>query len=259
MRPHGRCRARIAAPPQPIGPIGVDGDTRQRSVRDGQRDRVSDGQCLAGRWPETAACRFVELIADQAPSLPAVQGIFNGYGKVYCDMGHVVRAHRVRRSISVAVDFRTHAILATRAVEQLAHQGIELVLANNNHSGLLTSESPYWGSHENYLTERHPRMFGSSILPFLVTRLFHGAGGIHFPTGDYLAAVRPLCMQSAVGGGTTGSRAIHSTAREEHHMGPRPNSFRYHLLLADGHRSHFNLGPYSIGATALAIKAVLTR
>ena len=159
--------------------------------------------------PETAACRFVELIADQAPSLPAVQGIFNGYGKVYCDMGHVELAPiECDDPYLLPSIFERMQILATRAVEQLADQGIELVLANNNHSGLLTSESPYWGSHENYLTERHPRMFGSSILPFLVTRLFHGAGGIHFPTGDYLAAVRPLCMQSAVGGGTTGSRGF---------------------------------------------------
>ncbi len=146
--------------------------------------------------------------------------------------------------------------LATRAVEQLAAEGTKLILANNNHSGLLGDGCPVWGDHENYLVEQHPQTFAEQILPFLVTRLYHGAGGVHYPTGNFLAAVRPICMELATGGGTTEMRAIHSTAREEHHMGARPKHFRYHQILGDGHRSHFNLA-LQFGATALAIKAIL--
>jgi hypothetical protein len=152
--------------------------------------------------------------------------------------------------------FERVQILATRALEELAAEGYKLVLANNNHSGVLSDGCAVWGDHENYLVEQHPRSFANQILPFLVTRLYHGAGGVHYPTGNFLAAVRPICMELATGGGTTGSRAIHSTARDEHHMGSKPNRFRYHQILGDGHRSHYNLA-LQFGATALAIKAIL--
>jgi hypothetical protein len=88
-----------------------------------------------------------------------------------------------------------------------------------------------------------------------VTRIYGGAGGIESPCGNFLAAVRPLCMQHATGGSTTKDRAIHSTCREEHFMGRSPDQYRYHLILGDGHRSHFNMA-LQFGATALAIKAV---
>ena len=38
-------------------------------------------------------------------------------------------------------------------------------------------------------------------------------------------------------------------------MGPRSKSFRYHLILGDGHRSQFNLA-LQVGATALALRVV---
>ena len=63
-------------------------------------------------------------------------------------------------------------------------------------------------------------------------------------------------MVKASGGGTTESRAIHSLARDEHHMGGLPGRYRYHLILGDGHRSQFNLA-LQLGATALAIKAAM--
>jgi hypothetical protein len=53
-----------------------------------------------------------------------------------------------------------------------------------------------------------------------------------------------------------GSRAIYSTARDEHHMGPTPEQFRCHLIVADGQRSMFNTA-LRFGATALALKAML--
>jgi hypothetical protein len=65
-------------------------------------------------------------------------------------------------------------------------------------------------------------------------------------------------LETDVGGGTTTDRAIHSTALEEHHLGPSPSRFRYHLVLGDGHRSHFSLA-LQVGATALALKGVFFR
>ena len=209
------------------------------------------------RSREPAISRFIQALRGLAPSLAAGAGIFNGYAKVYRDVGHIEIAVIECDSpyLLTSVTERIQ-LLAARAVDQLRTDGINLLLANNNHSGLLKSNCPVWGDHENYLVEQHPSSFTDDILPFLVTRIYGGAGGVHFPSGKFVAAVRPICMALATGGGTTEMRAIHSTAREEHHMGPSPDSYRYHLILGDGHRSHFNLA-VQFGATALAIKAIL--
>ena len=111
------------------------------------------------------------------------------------------------------------------------------------------------GAHENYLTQTHPTQFTELILPFLVTRIYGGAGGIEWPSGNFVASVRSLAMEQPTGGSTTENRAIHSTSRDEHHMGDRQGQYRYHLILGDGHRSQFNTA-LQFGATALAIKAV---
>jgi hypothetical protein len=70
-----------------------------------------------------------------------------------------------------------------------------------------------------------------------------------------LAGVRSTCLEAVEGGGTTAVRAIQSLAREEHHLGPALGGHRYHLILGDGHRRHFNLA-LQLGATMLAVKAV---
>lgn len=206
---------------------------------------------------DSATNRFLQIMSKLAPSLPSSNGLFNGYARIYNDVGHVELALvECDNPYLLPSIFERVQILATRALEQLSSKRIRLILANNNHSGLLKKGCPVWGDHENYLVEKHPESFTEEILPFLVTRIYQGAGGVRYPTGDYVAAVRPICMELATGGGTTEMRAIHSTARDEHHMGPNPNRFRYHLILGDGHRSHFNLA-LQFGATALAIKAIL--
>lgn len=201
--------------------------------------------------------RFFRVLSGLAPTLPATSGIFNPYGRVYMDCGHVELAMcECSSPYDLASVVERQLLLVRQAVERLASEGTQLLLANNNHSGLLTAECNTWGSHENYLTEVHPSQFASRLLPFLVTRIYAGAGGVEYPTGRFLAAVRPLRMDGSIGGGTTCGRAIHSTAREEHHMGPTPHGFRYHNILGDGHRSHFNLA-LQFGATALAIQAAV--
>ena len=209
--------------------------------------------------PEHVAPAMEELLrtmAELVPTLPGPGGIFNGYGRAYVDSGHIELSMAECHSPYVLplVVERQQAVVS-RAREQMAARGINLLLANNNHSGLLQRGCAVWGAHENYLVEQHPTQFTDLILPFLVTRLYGGAGGIEFPSGNYLAAVRPICMELHTGGSTTYSRAIHSTCRDEHHMGLAPSRFRYHLILGDGHRSQFNLA-LQFGATALALKAV---
>jgi tetratricopeptide (TPR) repeat protein len=200
--------------------------------------------------------RFLERLGSEAPSLKGTAGIFNGYAKVYCDCGHIeIAVIECDSPYTVPLIFERLQILAARVVAELAAGGIALVLANNNHSGLLRDDAAVWGTHENYLLDQHPSIITEHILPFLVTRIFGGSGGVHHPSGDFLAGVRSIYMAKASGGGTTDSRAVHSLAREEHHMGRLPRRYRYHLILGDGHRSQFNLA-LQLGATALAVKAV---
>lgn len=212
---------------------------------------------LEGRTASQAIERFFEIMRGLAPTLPGPSGIFNAYGRVYIDCGHLEMALCECASPYLLPQMveRQQGLIA-RAVAQLREEGFEFMLANNNHSGLLRADCPIWGAHENHMTELHPSEFGHWILPFLVSRFYAGAGGIEHPSGRFLAGVRPVRMELATGGGTTGARAIHSTAREEHHMGPLRNRFRYHLILGDGHRSHFNLA-LQFAATALALKAVV--
>lgn len=202
--------------------------------------------------------RFLEIMRRLAPSLPCPShGFFNPYGRVYVDYGGHLEMAAVEDSCPyslVLINARQQE-LASRAVAQMAEEGCLFVLANNNHSGLLQPGAAIWGAHENYLVERHPSQFGELILPFLVSRVFAGAGGVEHPTGSFLAGVRHHFMELPDGGSTTEQRAIHSTARDENHMGPHPSRFRYHLIVGDGHRSHFNLA-LQFGATALALKAI---
>ncbi|MGD9858057.1 MAG: proteasome accessory factor PafA2 family protein, partial [Planctomycetaceae bacterium] len=200
--------------------------------------------------------KLFQILPHVAPSLPGPVGFFNGYGRIYVDCEHIELSMPETHSPYVlALIVERQQRVAAAARDQLAAQGYDLLLANNNHSGLLHRLSPVWGAHENYLVEQHPTSFTELILPFLVTRFYAGAGGIESPTGNFLAGVRPLCMKEVTGGGTTSDRAIHSTCREEHHMGTATTRFRYHCILGDGHRSQFNLA-LQFGATALALKAI---
>jgi hypothetical protein len=204
-----------------------------------------------------AVTAFLRNWARQAPSLAATSGVFNAYARTYCDCGHIeIAMIECDSPYAAAVVFEQQQILATRTVALLSAEGIDLVLSNNTYSGLLRKGCPVWGTHENYLVDTHPSTFTEQILPFLVTRIYGGAGGIHHPSGDFLASARSICLTRASGGSTTQDRAIHSLARDEHHMGASPQRFRYHLILGDGHRSQFNLA-LQLGATALAVKAAL--
>jgi hypothetical protein len=199
----------------------------------------------------------MKILRRLAPSLPASEGLFNAYGRVYVDVNlHIeFAAIECDSPYVLAQVVETQYELAARATAELADSGLKLLLVNNNHNGFLRPETAFWGTHENYLIDGPAQDLTDLALPFLVTRLYGGAGGILFPTADFLGGTRPLAMELATGGATTGNRAIYSTAREEHHMGPHPKQRRLHLILGDGHRSQFNLA-LQFGATALALKAI---
>jgi len=219
------------------------------TIVDGANDPLQLGRALF---------RFLQVLAKLAPSLSCGAGIFNAYGRVYVDIGEHLEfaALECESSYLLPLLVERQQVLAARALRQLWDEGLRLRLANNNHSGLLHGKTTTWGAHENYLVERRPAEFTEAVLPFLVTRLYAGSGGVRWPEAQFLAGVRPEFMELSSGGATTDCRAIHSTCREEHHMGPEPARFRYHQILGDGHRSHFNLA-LQLGATALALKAIL--
>jgi hypothetical protein len=201
---------------------------------------------------------FLTLVARLAPSLCGPGGLFNGYGRVYVDGNrHLELASAECDSpYALAEVVACQQQLVAHAVQRLKDcRGIELILANNNHAGRLRDGSPTWGMHENYLVTRPPAELADRLLPFLVTRVYGGAGGTWHPTGDFLAGARITFLQTDVGGDTTDRRAIFSTSRQEHLLGPRPTAFRCHLILGDGHRSHFNLALHC-GATALVLATV---
>jgi hypothetical protein len=228
----------------------------------GQFLMSTETECHTSIWPreglpERVLFQLVDTMAKLAPSLPGAPGHFNGYGRFYVDLN----AHLELAACECATPYQLPGIverqqlLASRAVAKLTEQGHQILLANNNHSGLLTAATATWGAHENYLVEIRPEQFTERILPFLVTRIYGGAGGIEHPGGCFVAGARPLFMELAAGGSTTGQRAIHSMAREEHHMAADHERFRYHLILGDGHRCHFNLA-LQFSATALTLKAI---
>jgi len=206
-----------------------------------------------------ALASFFESLHGLAPSLPGPggSGLFNGYGRVYLDLNaHLELASAECDSpLLLASLVERQQQLVEIAVEAAARHAPRLILANNNHDGLLRACAPTWGSHESYWVERHPSSLADAILPFLVTRIYAGSGGVVWPTGEFVAGVRPLFMTLDVGGGTTGQRAIHSTARNEPLMGSQPGGYRYHLLVGDGHRSQFSLA-LQLGTTALALRAI---
>lgn len=206
---------------------------------------------------ELTISHFFTNLATQAPSLPTYRGFFNAYGRCYFDVGHVELATSECASpymLPSIVD-RIQTV-AVRAVEALRQSHERIVLANNNHSGLLSDGCPVWGTHENYLLEKNPESLGDFILPFLVSRIYAGAGGVYHPSGDYVAGVRPYSLAVATGGGTTDCRAIHCTVGRPNHAETSPKRYRYHLISGDGHRSQFNWS-LQFGATALATKAAI--
>jgi len=209
------------------------------------------------------ACRgdplrvLLTKMAELAPSLRDFGcGFFNAYGRVYVDLNsHLELAALECHDPYVLADLvdRQQQLLARAADAAPAAQRVRLWA--NNHDGLLHAGAATWGAHENYLVARHPSTWAAEVLPFLATRVYGGAGGVCWPSGDYVAGVRPMFMVHDVGGDTTSERAIHSTSRQEHHAGGSKDCFRYHLLLGDSHRAQFNLALH-VGATALVLKAI---
>lgn len=203
-----------------------------------------------------AVVRLLTQLRSLAPSLAGPAGFFHGYGRVYMDGPHVeLAAAECDSPLDLPGLVERQQQLVARAVAELPRQGLTIILANNNHDGLLGAGAATWGSHENYLVDHPPESFTDRILPFLATRVYAGAGGVHYPSGEFHAGVRLNFIEQDAGGGTRDQRALHSTARTEHLMGKTPGRYRYHTVLADSNRAHFSLA-LKHGATLLALKAL---
>jgi hypothetical protein len=199
---------------------------------------------------------LVESIAQEVPSLPAPTGVFTGYGRVYLDCCHVeLAAAECASPYEVPVILEQLERLVALAAAHLREQGTVVLVGTSTHSGRLGPRAPSWGAHENYLLGKSPAELADRALPFLVTRVFAGAGGIWAPTGEFVAGTRLTALTLDRGGGTTAERAIFSTARQEHLARGRPGIHRCHLILGDGHRSHWSLA-LQLGATALVLRAI---
>jgi hypothetical protein len=197
--------------------------------------------------------RFLHALSRQAPSLPGSSGLFNPYGRVYLDGHHLeFAAAECSSPYDVPWLLERQQQLAALVTAELRHQGIDLLLAANNHSGALEPGASTWGTHENYLVRKPPADLADLLLPFLVTRIYAGSGGVVAATGEYVASVRLCFLETDVGGGTVSRRALFSLARNESHLPPRSGLERCHLILGDGHRSWFSWALH-LGTTALVL------
>ena len=210
--------------------------------------------------PDPMAMQAVlERLAQLAPSLPSPSGVANGYGIVYPDpTGHPrTHGHRVRFAL-----LAPHRHGATRAVGAGGGRGAVPRHGHADHPRQQYALRPVpaealsdVGSPLQLPGGRAPFAVRRPDSAFLATRIYAGAGVVQYPDGCFLANSRAPYMECDVGGGTTDTRAIHSTARDESHVGPDVRRWRYHLICGDGHRSHFNLA-LQFGCTLAALKAV---
>jgi hypothetical protein len=222
-----------------------------------------DAECLtavpdhAGPGARAAVLEtLLDEIAGLVPSLPGPTGLFTGYGRLYLDGGHVeLAAAECASPYQVPVILEQLQRLAAVGVARLRERGLDVLLATCTHGGRLGPGTPSWGAHENYLVGIPPERLADRLLPFLVTRVYAGAGGIWSPTGEFLAGTRLTSLDGDRGGSTMERRALFSTARQEHLAGNRRGFYRCHLILGDGHRSQFSVGLH-LGTTALVLRAV---
>lgn len=124
--------------------------------------------------------------------------------------------------------------LADDAERRLAEEGFDAgvyVLKNN-----VDSRGNSYGSHENYLIARTPRLerITDTLVPFLVTRqLVSGAGRLHVvgERATYLLSQRADHMWEGLSSATTRSRPIINT-RDEPHADPERYR-RLHVIVGD--------------------------
>ncbi|AXH97866.1 Pup--protein ligase [Ornithinimicrobium avium] len=124
--------------------------------------------------------------------------------------------------------------LADDAEARLAEEGFDAtiyVLKNN-----VDSRGNSYGSHENYLIARTPRLerVTDTLVPFLVTRqLMTGAGRLHVvgERATYLVSQRADHMWEGLSSATTRSRPIINT-RDEPHADPGRYR-RLHVIVGD--------------------------
>ncbi|QDT22487.1 proteasome accessory factor PafA2 family protein [Gimesia chilikensis] len=202
--------------------------------------------------------KLFDEIKELVPTANCTDGVFTPYGRFYLDGTHLELAVAEADSPFSLVQMRNSGeMILKMACQRLAMKGTSLFLANCNHSGILSKNSPTWGTHGNILIEVPPQQLPHQMLPFLASHSYTGSGGRTVDTGQWVGSTRLLFLESEQGGATTTGRALHSYARNEHlTRDPVANGYRYHTLWQDACRSHFSQLLQS-GITALVLKAVI--
>ena len=79
------------------------------------------------------------------PALGSSSGIFNGYGRIYLDSGHIeMAACECDSPYTLALVIERQQRLVAQTVARLAERGQRLLITNNNHSGVLSANCPVW-------------------------------------------------------------------------------------------------------------------
>ncbi|NIA13574.1 MAG: hypothetical protein GWP08_05790 [Nitrospiraceae bacterium] len=198
--------------------------------------------------------RVCEVIRNSpTPCLVGDIGIFTAYGRLYLEsMGdhvEVALAPGTSPDEAVKTDAKMIKILqdALRAIRGRL-PGVNLLKNNRDYMSGAT-----WGAHESYAIRKSSDSLAEAVLPFLVTRqIFAGSGTPQ--RGGYWLSPRAAYMKQAIGGDTTGNRAIYSTARDEPLMERRTFRHRLHLIVGDSNRSQLSQW-LKLGTTALVLRA----
>ncbi|MEQ8637463.1 proteasome accessory factor PafA2 family protein [Gimesia maris] len=200
---------------------------------------------------------FLKEMVKLSPSLNGIDGFFNSYGRTYSDQNHIELATaECSNPFQLIYLLQAQQTQARETAEVMRKAGWKITLSNCNHNGVLQNDAASWGFHGNYLVQEHPSKLTDRILPFLVTRVYAGAGGVLWPSGEFCSGVRLNFMDTVQGGDTVVHRAIHSLARDEPLTSqPEKYGYRYHTVLGDGLRSHFSQ-LLRFGVTELVLKAV---
>jgi proteasome accessory factor A len=108
-----------------------------------------------------------------------------------------------------------------------------------------------WASHESYMHRARPDAMPKQLIPFLVSRVLFGSGGLNVLCPGIQFSMSPRChtFLDTIGETTTGNRPIYNTRNESLATG---GMYRLHVIVGDStHSQRSQL--VKIGATALVV------
>lgn len=202
-----------------------------------------------------AARRFLSACEKTLVYLPGNRGrmYLRNAGLLYIDCLHPEYATaECPTPTALLLNQRGGERLLLRAARHLESDSdiseVRLLRTNVDH----TQPDTTWGCHENYMTTRHPRLFGAALIPHLASRIvFTGSGGLDATLSNFhfLLSPRALHLTSTNGDADGNRRAIYNIRNEPL---TRTNHHRIHLMCGDTVCS--DLANYlKFGTTALVV------